>query len=314
MNLFVVIIVLVLIMKQSGHDVSGDAYESRLCKIGRYYKNVPQKVNTEKWRIKRDFEPDDREYNEDYGMLKVKKMTIKNTSRAGPVKYMPIEKTEDLVSDPVDGTKYFPDHAFEDGTGPLITKEGVYSITGPTESMRTVEEIRKRLPDVASITDATANVGGDSIRFGMEFDRVQSVEIDPATAAVLQHNVDAFGLGKKIKVCVGDYIDVGPSLEQDVVYFDPPWGGQNYRYLSRMGMKLGEMDIVNVIRNIVPASTKMIVLKSPFNFADDDMVKRLGPGFNVEKIIYKLYRDVDDRPGQYIHTFNVYFITRREKQ
>ncbi len=45
-----------------------------------------------------------------------------------------------------------------------------------------------------------------------------------------------------------DYVKVGPSLWQDIVFMDPPWGGPEYKTAKSLDMFLGPTPLVQVCR------------------------------------------------------------------
>jgi 16S rRNA G966 N2-methylase RsmD len=80
------------------------------------------------------------------------------------------------------------------------------------------------------ILDANANIGMDSVEFCKHFDRVSSIEYYESYAKALAYNLKDF---KNKTVYWGsclDFIKDKKLCENiDVIYFDPPWGGENYR-------------------------------------------------------------------------------------
>jgi hypothetical protein len=51
----------------------------------------------------------------------------------------------------------------------------------------------------------------------------------------------------------------------DVFFFDPPWGGPDYKNHNKVTIKLGDMDLSEVIDKI-RAYNRPIFLKLPFNY------------------------------------------------
>jgi hypothetical protein len=54
-------------------------------------------------------------------------------------------------------------------------------------------------------------------------------------------------------------------LIQDVVFFDPPWGGENYWENDSMSLFLSDKPLVEVCRGL-RGRASVIVLKVPWNF------------------------------------------------
>ena len=154
----------------------------------------------------------------------------------------------------------------------IITSEvGKYSITSPDDAQIISDFIKSLLSckdtKKITITDATANNGGNTINFAQNFSKVNSVEIDKKEFDILSENVKNFKL-KNVSLINDDYLKVMNTLEQDVIFFDPPWGGPNYKRIKNLNLFLGkgkEGNIVNII-NKLKKKAKMVVLKVPFNF------------------------------------------------
>lgn len=120
----------------------------------------------------------------------------------------------------------------------------------------------------ATITDGTACVGGDTIRFAQKFSRVNAVELSEQRAHMLYHNVKVCGVAAKVYVYNADYVRACTSLVQDVVFMDPPWGGPQYLTQKSLDMFLGPTPLADVCKRVWPF-TKCIVLKLPMNFNQD---------------------------------------------
>ena len=110
-------------------------------------------------------------------------------------------------------------------------------------------DIKKKDGDRPKIIDATACVGGNSMSFLQQFGTVYSVELDVVRQEMLAYNL---GLCKKImerelnrgrlatvRAFCGDFLQLMQesahplsilmsSGECDVIFLDPPWGGQAY--------------------------------------------------------------------------------------
>jgi 16S rRNA G966 N2-methylase RsmD len=122
------------------------------------------------------------------------------------------------------------------------------------------------------ITDATACVGGNSMSFGRYFKHVNSIELDQSRAKMLENNLSVckaaanFGFGASFKVCQGDYRDVLREIGRtDIIFFDPPWGGIDYKSKEAVELSLGQIlmhDIVNSVGTTCP----WVVLKLPKNY------------------------------------------------
>ena len=116
----------------------------------------------------------------------------------------------------------------------------------------------------ATITDATACIGGNTFSFSKYFAHVNSVEIDPMRAEFLRNNLKLLCPTNNVEVFVGDYIDIQNSLKQDVVFIDPPWGSK-YFEKKKLSLFLSNKPLVKVCCDL-RGQTSLIVIKVPWNF------------------------------------------------
>jgi len=116
-----------------------------------------------------------------------------------------------------------------------------------------------------TITDGTANVGGNVISFANMFEKVNAVEIDRTNFKALENNILAYEL-QNVDVFHGDYTKMLLSLKQDVVFLDPQWGGVGYKQHKQLDLSLGGKDGSYWCRLLLKGKlTKLIVLKVPKN-------------------------------------------------
>lgn len=147
-----------------------------------------------------------------------------------------------------------------------MTKEGFYSMTSPKDAQHISNIIKYTMQtDNIVITDATANNGGNTINFATNFKKVNSVEIDEFTYNVLKNNVKIFKLEDNVEFHCEDYTKIMKKLKQDVIFFDPPWGGSNYKRKKSLKLYLSGINLEKIV-NDLKNHAKMIVLKVPYNF------------------------------------------------
>lgn len=157
----------------------------------------------------------------------------------------------------------------------LLTEEGIYSISKPVDSEIISSNIEKILGKNIIITDATANVGGNTISFAEKFKKVNAIEIDDVNFHVLKKNIKVYELNEKVDTIHNNYMFVFNKLKQDVVFIDPPWGGRGYKDLKvlDLGLRDGKNSMIyigNIVRRIMTDRlAKMAVIKVPFNFSFD---------------------------------------------
>lgn len=127
-----------------------------------------------------------------------------------------------------------------------------------------------------SIIDATANVGGDSINFLRMFPNVKltALEIDKKVAMILRRNLNNASRiinsdqteydTKVINISANEYFT--QDRYADLLYFDPEWGGVNYKQSDKIELKLDNIGIGIIIGNILQRGmTSLVVLKVPNN-------------------------------------------------
>lgn len=170
-------------------------------------------------------------------------------------------------------SRLFPNKKGVDFSRLLLTEEGIYSISKPTDSEIISRRIEKVLGSDIVVTDCTANVGGNCINFAERFSGVNAVEIDKMSFDVLKRNVDVYGLKDKVKLIRGNYLVEFNKLKQDAIFIDPPWGGRGYKDAEVLDLFLndgvGKPIYVGVIvkRLLMEKLAKMVVIKVPFNFS-----------------------------------------------
>ena len=83
-----------------------------------------------------------------------------------------------------------------DYTKLILTEEGSYSVTRRRDADRILTAMKQVLHTFIdkSITDTTGCVGGYTIHFGLNFQKVDSIEINPTNFEALQNNVSVYDL------------------------------------------------------------------------------------------------------------------------
>jgi len=152
------------------------------------------------------------------------------------------------------------------------------------------------------ITDATANIGGNTISFYLNgLTSVNAVEMDQLTCDILKHNLVTYQLPVNTVHCC-DYLSIYDQLVQDVVFLDPPWGGPDYKKATKLDLYLGIKQSLNIIdicaKLFEKEKVKLIVLKLPINYNLSRLMKRLP---NNHFLTHKIYR-------HHNHSYNVVYI------
>lgn len=160
-----------------------------------------------------------------------------------------------------------------------ITDVGLYSVTRREESYFITNLIVKYYdsPRRFTITDSTSGVGGNGISFLIHpgIEHVHFVEINPLHVSILKHNIQLYGCNQKATVYQGNFLEIGPKLEQNVIFHDFPWGGNHYRDAQHLRIGLCKtttwspenwVPIEEIVNEYRPR-TQMQVCKVPINFA-----------------------------------------------
>ena len=153
--------------------------------------------------------------------------------------------------------------------GLKMTPEAEYSITKPKDSIKLLEAMKNVLKTTKdkTITDATANVGGDTTAFAKYFKEVQAIELKDDNFEALKENTKKF---KNVKIHQGDSREVF-KWKTDVLYIDAPWGGPEYKTKTNLDLYLGETRVDEWVNKILKTENKpsYIFLKVPFNYNFD---------------------------------------------
>tara|TARA_A100001015_G_C14982433_1_gene710054 strand:- start:428 stop:1066 length:639 start_codon:yes stop_codon:yes gene_type:complete len=159
-----------------------------------------------------------------------------------------------------------------------ITKEGLYSITYPKYSELITKYIKESLFDKYNlkdlvITDATSNVGGNVLNFSKYFKNVNAIELDKITCNVLRNNIEVYNRNN-VNIYCGDSIDILKKLNQDIIFFDPPWGGKKYMKNKHIILKLSNINISKIINSYIN-KVLLIVMKVPINVNLSELIKNI---------------------------------------
>ena len=171
----------------------------------------------------------------------------------------------------------------------MISNVSEYSVDRPEDAEYICKIIKSHLPNRKRlvVTDATSNVGGSAIAFAKNFSSVNAVELEDVHCKALQNNLKKYKLSKKVNIYCQSYLDMMDELKQDVIYFDPPWGGRDYKNKYFMDLFLGNINMIDIIRQ-VKNKTKLIVYKVPKNYNFFKFFLTC----NFDKIsVYKIYRN-----------------------
>jgi len=168
-----------------------------------------------------------------------------------------------------------------------INEEGMYSVSFPQHARMISDMIWECFQHIDAtrskksliITDCSSCVGGDAIRFAMEFGHVNCVELNPENMSMLKNNMKVFGFAN-VNFYLGPYEKFNTTLQQDIVYADPPWGGRDYKSHKALRLTYGQHHVEDLL---LAAKAKLKVLKLPKNY-DVEYLQSKMPGIVIEHI------------------------------
>ena len=160
--------------------------------------------------------------------------------------------------------KFFQNHKNIDKTKLKITTEGIYSVSGYKSANYLCYLIKKYFKNNnITITDGTGNNGTDTIAFGLNFNNVNSIEIDDVNYKVLKNNVNVYEL-TNVKLFKGSSLKIIPTLIQDVIFIDAPWT-KNYKEKETIRLFMDNIEISEIFNNF-KKYTKLFIFKVPTNY------------------------------------------------
>lgn len=134
-----------------------------------------------------------------------------------------------------------------------------------------------------SVIDANSNVGTSTLllmlaleKLGLSSDAsVTAVELNPETAERLKLNIvtnastiirDGYS-GPPPVVVVGSCVDylLGRGIKADLVSFDPPWGGVDYKRHKELPLTLDGISIGTIAGRTLKSNTRVVVTRIPVN-------------------------------------------------
>ena len=163
-----------------------------------------------------------------------------------------------------------------------FTEESLYSVSKVVGSQFLYKIISKFYKDTSSLvlTDCTANIGSDSIFLSDYFQSINSIELKKENYEALRNNVEVFKK-RNIKLYHDDSNTLLPTLKQDIIYIDAPWGGRDYKKKEKVKLYLGKDEIMQFYSKHKHLS-QMFIFKVPNNY-DFSTLKKINNN-------YKLYQ------------------------
>ena len=144
-------------------------------------------------------------------------------------------------------------------------EEGLWSITLPNEADLISQIIINEIGNNSIIFDGTAGLGGNSISFCKYFKKVISIEINNNKYNLLKNNIKIYYYNN-IYFYNDNFINL-LNIECDCYFFDPPWGGPNYKKYNKIQIKIDDKTLFDLIIFIKKINLhKKIFIKLPINY------------------------------------------------
>ncbi len=129
----------------------------------------------------------------------------------------------------------------------------------------------------------TAGVGGNVLNFAQHFNWVNAIEIDSNRYIYLKNNVNLYGYKNvgfyntdSCKLLLDENCCPEEKISQDIIFFDPPWGGRGYKKLDKIKLVFGKLLVEEVCLQLLQKNiVKMIVVKLPNNYDFDNFKDKL---------------------------------------
>lgn len=147
--------------------------------------------------------------------------------------------------------------------------EGLWSITLPGDANIISKIIFNTLNsnDIV-IFDGTAGLGGNTISFSKHFRNVISVELDPSRFNFLKNNLALYNSNNIL--LINDDCTNHLNLNCDTYFFDPPWGGPDYKNYLKIKLKVGKFTLDTLIAYIKNIRNVPLFFKLPNNYDLDE--------------------------------------------
>lgn len=144
----------------------------------------------------------------------------------------------------------------------LLLTEYVNIYSSPNQSKQIMYFLKKFTNRKDIITDATAGIGGNAIYFSKYYSFVFCIEKLTDCIGYLESNLKIFN---NILIINDNCLDILKIIKSDVIFFDPPWGGKNYKTKQSINLYLNDIPINIIIDNLFKYC-KVIALKAPNNY------------------------------------------------
>lgn len=157
--------------------------------------------------------------------------------------------------------------------------EGLWSISLPCDAEKISLIILNIFGPNIYILDGTSGIGGNVISFGKYFKKVCGIELNKDRFEILKNNINIFQLDNII--LINDDCNNHLNDNYDIYFFDPPWGGPEYKNKNQLRFNLGNYTLNELIKKIKDNNDNPIIFKLPSNY---DLSEFSNYNYNIIKI------------------------------
>jgi 16S rRNA G966 N2-methylase RsmD len=115
-------------------------------------------------------------------------------------------------------------------------EEGLWSLTQQKDADKISQIIINMVGSDKKIIDGTAGLGGNTISFCKYFKEVVGIEKDTSRYNLLALNLSSYQFNN-LKLYNNSCLEFLDN-EYDVIFFDPPWGGYQYKKHKELNLFL----------------------------------------------------------------------------
>lgn len=145
----------------------------------------------------------------------------------------------------------------------MLLLEHYYNLyTSPKQSYQILYILKKYTNKNNIIIDATAGMGGNSLSFCKYYSFVYSIDILDECINYLEHNLIKYDNKLIINYNCLDIINI---IQADIIFFDPPWGGNEYKKFKSVELELNNIPMNEIIESYFKYYN-VIALKAPNNY------------------------------------------------
>lgn len=159
-----------------------------------------------------------------------------------------------------------------------IDNESLNYISIKDDATSITSLIKKYFDENSTIIDAMSGVGGNTISFSKNFKKVYAIELNEKRYNMLCNNINVYEL-KNIETYNDNCLNRIFSINSDIIFFDPPWGGKDYKNHEKLRLTISNVPLEDICVKLIKLK-KNIVLKLPKNYDIEFFKNKL----NLEKL------------------------------